>query len=400
MSWVEPKTLQKLRERLGLRREDVEKEAKKLARGHYVALTAARLEAYEQGRAVPELQELETLSEVYGCPVGYFLLDEPPQVSLPLSFRGLAPGKEKHFSPQTQRTLERFFELAEWIATLIEEHSLAWEVKVKRVGTVRPSLDEIVGEERSKLGFEETVRKSWKSAQEALAWWRQRIEEQGVFCLQMKLETKDVRGASAWLKGRYPFVLINHQDAEAATGRLFTLLHEYAHLLLGRDGIACDFRGRDPGGRIEPIANRFAAQILLPSQVFEQYLWQSGANAYKASWTDSELDRMRKPFLVSRDVVSIRLGEMRLAPPDFYQRKLRGWEQAYAARKPWGRGGRPLTKRQRRAAEFGSSVLRAFLSLKDKGALPILETAYALDMKVEKVGEFLDWSRTSVVARR
>jgi hypothetical protein len=43
MSWVKPKTLRKLRERVGLSVQDVEKEAGKLARAHYAALRAARV---------------------------------------------------------------------------------------------------------------------------------------------------------------------------------------------------------------------------------------------------------------------------------------------------------------------------------------------------------------------
>ena len=399
MSWVSPESLAQVREGAGLRPEEVEKEAKRLHRNLFATVSAQQLGEWEQGRSSPDLEHLETLAEIYGCPVGYFFLDEPPQKPLPLSFRGLAPGKEEHFGPQTQRTLQRFLELAEWIATLIEGHGLAWEVKVRQMATGKPSLGELVDEGRSRLGFGEEIRKSWKSPQQALVWWRQRIEEQGVFCFQMKLETKDVRGASVWLRGRYPFVVINHQDAEAATGRLFTLLHEYAHLLLGRDGIACDFRGRDKKSGVEPAANRFAADMLLPAPAFEQHLRTSGAYGFRQSWTDAEIDRLREPFFVSRDVVSIRLEQMQLAPPRFYRRKWDQWEQKYARWRPGGRG-RPRTKKEREATEMGSASLRVLTTLEERGALPVLDAAYALDMKVEKVPEFLEWSKKQVLVRR
>ena len=232
-----------------------------------------------------------------------------------------------------------------------------------------------------------------------MAWWRRRIEDQGIFCLEMKLDSKDMRGASIWRRERYPFILINHQDAEFATGRLFTLLHEYAHLLLAKEGIACDFRGREPREGVEPVANRFVAEMLLPSMTFERHLKRTRAYTYNEHWPDSALDRLREPFFVSRDVVCIRLAEMELAPSDFYQRKRGEWEQKYAGRPAWGRG-RPLTKKERKATELGSSALRAFVALRDKGTLPVLESAYVLDMKVEKVEEFLEWSRTTLAARR
>lgn len=399
MSWINPNSLQRVREQLALRPDEVEKAASKLVRAHYAPVTVQQLEAWEHGRTLPELEHLETLSEIYGCPLGYFFLDNVPERTLPLSFRGLAPDKENHFSPQTRKTLQRFLELAEWMTALIEEERLPWEVKVKRSGGGRVELETIVGEERRRFGFGERVRQSWERADDGFAWWRRRVEDQGIFCFEMRLDPKDIRGASIWMKQRYPFILINHQDAETATGRLFTLLHEYAHLLLAEEGIVCDFRGREPREGIEPMANRFAAEMLLSLKVFEQHLKQTRVYTFNEQWPDSALDRLREPFFVSRDVVCIRLAELELAPADFYQRKREEWDQKYAGRPAWGRA-RPLSKKERKAIELGSAALRAFVALREKGTLPVLESAYLFDMKVEKVEEFLEWSRTTVAARQ
>ncbi len=129
-----------------------------------------------------------------------------------------------------------------------------------------------------------------------------------------------MRGASIWY-GEYPFILVNHQDAEAATGRLFTLLHEFAHLISVQDeGIACDFRGAGRGENPEPFANRFAARLLLLPDELRARVHEVG-EARREDWPDHLLDRLRKPFMVSRDVVAILLQEMGLAPQDFYERK-------------------------------------------------------------------------------
>ncbi len=390
MAWVRPQTLRALRSRLGLHPEDVEREAKSLARSRYDAFTAADLKAWEQGKATPGLAHLETLSELYGCPVGHFFLDEPPPLPRGLSFRGLAPDKEKQFGAETQKNLRRFLELAEWLVTLIEENGVDWKVELRQQPGVS-DLKRVAEEERRRLGCDSQVRATWHSAEQAFDWWRRRIEDAGVFCLQMRLHPKDIRGASVWMKDRYPFVLVNRQDAEAAAGRIFTLLHEYGHLLLGGAGIACDFQGRGRNHQGEPAANLFAARVLLPEDAFTTFA-QSQRLRWKPEWSDAELDKLRAPFFVSRDVVAIRLAEMGLAPADFYDRKRARWQQRYAKWRPWGPG-QARTKKERRAAELGSSPLRVLLSLRDKGALPVLDSAYALDMKVEKIPEFLDWSR-------
>lgn len=382
--WVKPEILRMLREKSGLQIEEVVQQSQRLKRKHYATIGRQELENWEQGVGSPDLEHLETLSEIYGCPVGHFFLHKLPSPVLPLSYRGLATAKETRLSPLTRQTLQRFVDLSDWMASLLEEHGIAWEVKIQP--TAGSSLDRLVAQEQERLGFSQQMRQQWQSPEDALEWWRRQIEEQGVFVFEMKLEATEVRGASRWVRRRYPFILINRQDAEAAPGRLFTLLHEYAHLVTTKQAITCDFRGS-----AEPLANRFAARLLLPLDEFRRSLQEAGEMRFKENWSDAAIDNLRRPFFVSRDVVAITLQEIGLAPTDFYQKKREQWER----RKPWGRPKtrRPLTKRQRKVREFGSSGIRVFLALQQHDALPLMDVASALDMKVEKVLEFLEWAR-------
>lgn len=396
-SWVKPEVLRALRERLGFKPEDVEQEARKLSRAHYATITQQELENWECGRATPDLEHLETLSEIYGCPVGYFFLHEVPAPAFLLSYRGLAPEKEDRLSPLTRRTLRRFLDLSEWLGTLLEEHGITWEVAI-RPSSSQP-LEQLVAQERERLGFSEQTRKQWQKPEDAFAWWRRQIEAQGVFVFEMKLDAAEVRGASRWVASRYPFILINHQDAEADTGRLFTLLHEYGHLFSTQEGITCDFRGSGQEGQSkESFANRFAAELLLGRRRLVELLQQSGKPYLARNWSDTELDALRRPFFVSRDVIAIALQQMGLAPPDFYQRKREQWER----RKVWirARTRRPTTKKEAKLRELGLATVRAFLALEEHGALPVMDLAYVLDMKVEAVLEFLRWARSLTIGRR
>lgn len=391
--WVKPDVLRALRERSGFQYEEVEQQARKLKRAHYVTITQQELEKWEKGMASPDLEHLETLSEIYGCPVGHFFLDELPESAFPLNYRGLAAEKRDRLSPVTRRTLRRFLNLSEWMAALIEEHNVAWEVKIRP--TKVQQLEVLVDRERRRLGFSEQVRQQWKTAEGALAWWRRQIEAQGTFVFEMKLEAGEVRGASRWVASRYPFILVNHQDIEADTGRLFTLLHEYAHLLTAREGITCDFRGTGQDGQSqESLANRFAAHLLLPPDQFRRSLEQAGTLQFRENWSDADLDELRRPFFVSRDVIAIALQEMGLAPAEFYQKKREQWER----RKPWGRAKarRSLTKKERKVRELGLSAVRVLLALEQSQSLPLMDVASAMDMKVEKALEFLKWARSEM----
>lgn len=210
----------------------------------------------------------------------------------------------------------------------------------------------------------------------------------------MKLEYGDIRGASTWLESRYPLILVNHQDIETATGRMFTLLHEYCHIITATEGVVCDFRGLYPGEAPEPIANRFAARMLISHDEVQKRLQEIGQYEYKKDWKDETLDELREPFFVSRDVVAIMLQEMRLAPSDFYQTKRKKWEK----RTPWGRGGggkRP-TKKELKLREIGFSLARVLSERSVEAAIPIDDLSYVLEMKVERVPEFLSWAKDEI----
>ncbi len=386
--WINPYILQKFRERMNLRPEEVAQQAQKLIRYQFAPISEQQLRGWEQGSSSPSLEHLETLSEIYQCPVGYFFLDELPANYHLLSYRGLAPEKENKLSPLTQQAINRFLALSDWIVYLIEVYGIKWEVKIKQQKNFE--TEELVKQETQRLGFSEQVRRQWNTTEESYNWWRSQIEAQGIFSFEMRLDPSEVRGASRWVNSRYPFILVNHEDTEAATGRIFTLLHKYAHLLTTNETIACDFRGRESGQGLEPAANRFAARMLVPIDKFQEQLMKWGKLRFQQTWSDDDLNTLREPFFVSRDVVAITLQELKLAPDDFYLQKRKQWER----RKPWGKGGakKPLTKNERKAREIGNSALYVLLSLNSRQKLPILDAAYALDMKVEKTSDFLSWA--------
>lgn len=397
--WINSSVLKWARERIGLSPEDVEAQSKRLG-NYYTPVELHQLNQWESGSVQPELEQLETLAEVYVCPVGYFFLKEVPVETIPLSFRGLSPEKQGKLKPLSQQTLHRFLELADWTTLLIEEEKLEWNASLRPQTQLRGDISEVeslVQQERKRLGFTPDVRKKWTDADDAFIWWRKRIEEQGVFCFQMKLEIGDIRGASIWFKSRYPFILVNHQDIESASGRIFTLLHEYAHIILGGDGLVCDFRGLRTGDGPEAFANRFAARMLLSYDDLQKRLREIGKNEYSETWSDTLLDELRRPLFVSRDVVAIALQEMNLAPSNFYYSKRALWEK----RKPFGRGGgggRP-TNNELKLREIGYSLTRILSKPGREALLPVDDLSSVLGMKVEKVPEFLSWVRSEVHAK-
>jgi Zn-dependent peptidase ImmA (M78 family) len=347
--------------------------------------------SWESGDEEPALEHLESLSQIYVCPVGHFILPSLPAVRPLLSFRGLAPEKSRESRLFLQQTLHRFLELAEWTASLVGEIGPEWGSTISTVGHFGVGDDSaaVAERERARLGFSPETRQEWTNKEEAFLWWRRAVEAQGIFCFQLKLDARYVRGAATWIANRYPFILVNQEDAESAPGRIFTLVHEYAHLLRHDEGVVCDFRGASRGSNPEPWANRFAARMLLSHHELAERLDQVGMHEQRERWSDETLGMICEPLFVSRDVVAIMLQDLRLAPEGFYQSKREAWGR----KKPFGRGGRGITTNERTFRRLGYSLLRV-LSRPDRAEpLPWTDLSYVLDMKVEKLDGFFRWIR-------
>lgn len=380
--WANPALLRWARVQIGLTPEDVKARAK---------IPAERVAAWEGGKEAPTLADLEVLADLYVCPVGYFFLDSPPDVRLPLDFRGLAPEKVDKLSYATRLHLREFVRLTEYAGFLVETLGLSWEVRMGLADLEEP-VELVARRERARLGFSPEMREQWASADDAFGFWQAAIEKAGVFVIALKLNPQEVRGASEWVGSRPPAILVNSDDMEAATGRTFTLLHEWAHLLVRDPGIVCDFRGHESGGRVEHFTNRLAAEMMVSRDEFEDLLRTQGLFQRRDNWGDAVLEKIRQPFKMSRDVVSILLEEMGLARHGFYQAKRAIWEKRRAF---FARGRRPtrrrLTKVEYRLREVGIPLGRLVAAGYERGAISKLDLADLLDLRVEQAERFVEW---------
>jgi len=382
--WANPEILTWARTRIGLSPNEAES---------LTGIAAERIMEWELAREAPALSDLQDLAEVYDCPVGYFFLDSPPEEKQPLDFRGLTAEKTEALSYETHLHLRQFLSLIDYLACLVESLQLPREIHIDTVDIDEP-VQSVAERERKRFAFTSETRREWGSPNDAFDFWRGAIDSSGVFVITLRLKAGEVRGASRWESPHAPAILVNHSDMEAATGRTFTLLHEWAHLLVKRSGLVCDFRGQAKGASIERFANRFAAEVLLRRKELEIYLKRENLLARRPHWGDSLLDEIRRNFMVSRDVIAILLEEMQLAPSGFYRGKRAAWDQ----RKPFFRAAKGVgrsrsTKAERRLLEIGRPSANLISLGYERGAVSKLDLAEILDMKVEQAERFVKWVR-------
>lgn len=376
--WITHKMLTWARQQVGLSLD----QAAKLRKG----LSEEKIRFWESGEESASLHDLQVLGELYDCPVGYFFLPSPPQQEpSPLDFRGISPDKLTHLSYQSRLQLRRFERLADLASSLIASTGLAWGVSLS-TRHLEESVDQVAARVVKELGIASEALSKLSTDDDAFELWRKAVEGQGIFVISLRLDPGELRGASLWVPPNPPAILVNHADVEAASGRRFTLFHEYAHLLEKHPGVVCDFRG-DPGlADVEQFANRFAARAILPRSDFEHSLASQGLNVYREHWSNATLDKLRRPFHASRDVVRILLEELTYAPKGSYWQ----WRSTWDKRVPRGRGRRGgQTKALRKHRELGSNFIRLLAYADQRSAVSKLALAAVLDMKVEQAERFL-----------
>ncbi len=384
--WINSSSLKWARERMGLKPNEVEDLSKHLD----IQIKASSILSWENNQGEPQLNELEILADIYACPVGYFTQDSYLIEEMPLNYRGLAESKIESLSYQSRLQLRRFVEFTQYLEMLTEqlEHP---KLYINKYSTDDP-VETIANTERDKLGISLADRFDMNTSQTLFYTCRRKLGDLGIYVLSLKLNPKEVRGASIWKSKGPPSILVNDADVEAAAGRIFTLLHEYAHLLFRETGIVCDFRGRDE--KTEIYCNKFAAEMLVPKNAFMQYLESEKLLGSRKWWSDYILDKIRKPFLASRDVIAILLEEIDLAPKGFYLEKAKIWDSY----KAWyGKGklktGHRRTKFELMRNKLGDAFTSTIISGHDRGIVSSYDLAELLDTRIEKVDEFLKWAR-------
>jgi Zn-dependent peptidase ImmA (M78 family) len=110
--------------------------------------------------------------------------------------------------------------------------------------------------------------------------------------------------------GEPPAIVISKEDL-FKNAQIFTLIHEYAHLLIRRPGIS-DLRFDNP---TEAFCNRFAGAFLMPIDALKLLLpkWPNEPT----NWNSTTIITIAARLKVSARALALRLEELQKAPRNF-----------------------------------------------------------------------------------
>jgi Zn-dependent peptidase ImmA (M78 family) len=281
-----------------------------------LGITVDDLNAYESENLKLTLGMFENFAAKYRLPQAtLFRLTRPQEPPKPKDYRTIE-GRQPRESFEFSIALSN-------VRTWLSQHDriLADDEEFEIPELPLISLNEsaqIAGErERRRLGISAQEQLAWPS-HEAFRRWRASLEMRGIIIFLQKFPLADCKGFTLYETENAPTIVVNKTE-ELDVARIFTLAHEYCHLLLRKPGKS----NENPTHPVEAFCNKFAAAFLIPTSAIRTLLpqWPNQPVAWKREQIDNWAARLK----VSRIALALRLEQLGLAPEGFHVKfKVRG----------------------------------------------------------------------------
>ena len=339
-------------QRSGQDREKLEKKFKKLPE-------------WESGKLLPTAIQLQEFARRVHVPYSYMFLYNPPKEKLPIAdYRTKRSESVGKFSPNLLDVIYAAQIRQYWYQDFAETETLP-KVDLIASAKISSSPTKMAREMHDLLNFDIAKNKPAAKNFNRLRILIDLIEKQGILVMisgivdddkSRKLNLDEFRGFTL-SDPLAPVIFVNGQDCEA--GQLFTLVHEFGHLLLGKSGIsnseitACDKNEN----RIEVWCKKFAVEFLVPLEELTSTLVKGEAIEYS-------LKRLTRKYRVSKQVILNRLFEMQQITRKEYIKYQRALNVELTIEKSVKSGERnlALATRRRVGNRFAEAVIVSTLS--------------------------------------
>ena len=388
VAYITPRTLKWAREQAACSLDEAAK---------VVGRPVESIEAWESeySDTLPTVRQAQKLASAYGVPFALLYSDRPlsePEVIAIPEFRGVDPelGRVRPHSRQLRRMIKQAQERQAFAVEILETGG---QVPLSWVGSASVGEDpELLGNRiREDLGEVD----EWPNPHDLerlLDWWVELVERLGAIVSRYRpdgnrnwvVEPSEARGMSL-CHTLAPYIVLNSRDAPSA--RIFTLMHELAHLYFGQCGVddIGDERLVPADTRsLEQRCNQVAAAILMPSGRFIRE-WESA--------TGDVRDKVRivaSKFGVSRQAAAVRAKSdaLSLISSDDYEDMfayISGEYREFRDSRALASGGGGMSVPVRVLKDFGARYVGIVCEAQDEGMLSLLDTAEALGTRAGDV---------------
>jgi len=262
---VEPSVLKWLIESSGWTREEIAKRLK---------TSTQNIEKMESGEKKPSFRQLEELAIIFKRPIASFLLSKPlTEKPKPKDYRML-PDKTNKFDKKTvfaMRHARRLQELSRELSVNIRYETKSKTEKLK----LSDNPENIALKFREKFSLTEEKQRKFKTPYELFNHLRDLLEDQNIYLFQFSMPVEDARGF-VFADESPNVIVVNTKDNIEA--RIFSLMHEFAHILLGESVIDLPDATHTFKDDVEKWCNEFASAFLLPKEMAKATFNENKAN--------------------------------------------------------------------------------------------------------------------------
>ena len=272
--------------------------------------TLMLLKDWRDGKKRPTMAQIEKVSKKTRIPFGYFFLKQPPKEEFPLTeFRTVDSGLAPLASRNLQDVVAHMEQVQAWMSQYYQANDYAPAACVGCcAGASRP--EPVVSSLREMLGvsIDWLVAGKFTETEEVFKCLRRALESCRVLVMmngvvgnntRRKLQVTEFRAFT--LIDKYaPLIFINTTDA--ITARVFSLIHEAAHIWIGRNSLYnLSNSSIQPVNKIERLCNAVAAEFLVPETLFVRF-WEE----HMGHDLEQCIQTIAERFLCSREVIARR----------------------------------------------------------------------------------------------
>jgi Zn-dependent peptidase ImmA (M78 family) len=217
---------------------------------------------------------------------------------------------------------------------------------------------------------------------------RKKIEDRGIFVLHDSFPEQDGSGFCL-SHDRHPVIVVNTKK-QTKGRRLFTLIHELAHVLMRKSGISDPFVRENA---TERACNRFAGSFLVPKSYINGLLRLPITDEPD----DDDVKWASRRLKISQEATVFRLEQLGFYKPGSYDR----WKVLVHNRNPdyfeksgGPPGGEPPPQEKVKLAKYGFRFARAFDKLLRQGLVTEVNLYRATGLKPKYQRIYFDYAKS------
>lgn len=324
-------------------------------------LPEPRLRSIEEGDADLEDKEVETLADELAVPMMALFAHERVPLFPPVDFRTAHPSV-REFNKGTLSAISFIERLSSTLASIEMDVGLSPLLAPVSTNYSDDEAIQLAEHWRTRWGLTVNEQLEWHDANKLYVSLRSFIESMGVLVVHRSFESDEAAGIYMQVDDG-PHVIVINTTRSSKARKLFTLAHEFCHVLLREEGAS------NPSilkNRVERFCNKFAAYLVAPSKL----IWEAISRFGFRPTADEDVIRLFARRLgISQEALVVRLVEEKVLDRSDYAR----WRSKFNGVTPPGdlgdQGGGRSDPLQVKRTIYGSGLLKLLEAARRTGKL-------------------------------